>query len=288
METGAKSKPADLASAEREIERLEADLEAANRKLAEAHKMASLGRLSAGIVHEINTPVGSILSNNETVRRTIEAIKKLIVDAASRGVEFPPRTGLLLDSLSNLVGVDKIACERIHSVVRSLKTFARVTESDLRKINIHELILATIKLTLSMYRRRITINTDFAELPEVECFPGLMNQVFLNLIVNAAQAIEAEGTITIRTRQEGECVHISIADTGKGIPAELRPRIFAAGFSTKPIGEGTGLGLSITREIVVDSHGGTIDFESEPGKGTTFHVRIPIVQPRKTSEQEQA
>jgi signal transduction histidine kinase len=256
-------------------------LDAANRKLAEAHKMAALGRLSAGIVHEINSPIGSILSNNETVRRTVAALKKVVEDSVAAGKTVPPKAAVLLDSLASLSAVDKIACERIHGIVRSLKTFARVNESELRRVDIHELIVATIKLTLSMYRRRISIETDFAELPEVECYPGLMNQVFLNLIVNAAQAIEGEGTITIRTRAEGDDVLISIADTGKGMPPEVKARIFSAGFTTKPLGEGTGIGLSITRQIVADTHGGSIWFESEEGKGTTFYVRIPVKQPAK-------
>jgi signal transduction histidine kinase len=107
-----------------------------------------------------------------------------------------------------------------------------------------------------------------------------MNQVFLNLVVNASQAIEGEGTVTIRTRLEGDMVHISVGDTGAGIPPEVGEKIFAAGFSTKAMGEGTGLGLTITREIVEDTHGGRISFETEMGKGTTFHVLIPLRQPR--------
>jgi len=114
----------------------------------------------------------------------------------------------------------------------------------------------------------------------VECYPGLLNQVFLNLVVNASQAISGEGTITINTSSEGEMAHIAITDTGCGIPEEVRPRIFSAGFTTKPLGEGTGLGLTITREIVEDTHGGKISFDTETGVGTTFHVRIPIHQPR--------
>jgi signal transduction histidine kinase len=105
-----------------------------------------------------------------------------------------------------------------------------------------------------------------------------MSQVFLNLIVNAAQAIEGDGRIVVRTRQDGGYVEIAIEDNGTGIPPEVRPRIFAAGFTTKPLGEGTGLGLSITREIVEDTHGGKISFETEVGKGTTFYVRIPLKQ----------
>ncbi|MEJ7605207.1 MAG: ATP-binding protein [Bryobacteraceae bacterium] len=260
---------------------LSEELELSHRRLAEAHKMASLGRLAAGIVHEINTPIGSILSNNETIRRSIDGIKKLVAAAQTEQQPPPARVTALLDILVSLTDIDKIACERIYAVIRSLKTFARVNESDLRKVDIHEILLNTIKLSGCVFRQRVTVVTDFGELPEVECYPGLLNQVFLNLVVNAAQAIEEDGTITVKTNVEGEHVHIAIADTGSGIPVEVRPRIFAAGFTTKPIGEGTGLGLTITREIVEDTHGGKISFDTELKVGTTFHVWIPIQQPRK-------
>ena len=136
-----------------------------------------------------------------------------------------------------------------------------------------------------MFRRRVTVVTNFGDLPEVECYPGLLNQAFLNLVVNAAQAIQGDGTITVNTRQMGNDVEIGISDTGSGIPPEVRKRIFSAGFTTKPIGEGTGLGLALTREIIEDTHGGKIWFETETGSGTTFFIRIPIQQPRA---QEQA
>ncbi|MBC7927999.1 MAG: hypothetical protein H7039_20325 [Bryobacteraceae bacterium] len=259
----------------------EQELDATLRKLAEAHKMASLGRLAAGIVHEINTPIGSILSNNETIRRSLVSLRKLLAAAVEAGQAPPPRTLAVLDTLASLTDIDKIACERILAIIRGLKTFARVNESDIQKVDIHEIILNTIKLTNCVFRRRISVETEFDEnLTAVECYPGLLNQVFLNLVVNASQAIPNEGTITVSTAVEGDQVHISVADTGTGIPEDVRPRIFAAGFTTKPIGEGTGLGLTITREIVEDTHGGKISFESEIGVGTTFHVWIPLRQPR--------
>jgi two-component system, NtrC family, sensor kinase len=263
---------------------LDDDLDVLNRKLAEAHKMASLGRLSAGIVHEINTPIGSILSNNETIRRSLESLKKLLATSKAENQPPPPKALALLDTLGNLTDIDKIACERIYAVIRSLKTFARVNESDLRKVDIHEILLNTIKLSGCVFRRRITVVTDFGELPEVECYPGLMNQVFLNLVVNASQAIVGDGTVTVRTRHDDNWVDIWITDTGCGIPPEVRPKIFSAGFTTKPIGEGTGLGLAISREIVEDTHGGKIDFTTETDVGTTFHVRIPILQPRNQEQ----
>src|SRR3954453_10248869 len=202
---------------------VEQELDLVRRKLAEAHKMASLGRLAAGIVHEINTPVGSILSNNETIRRSLESIRKLLGTAVEQGQPPTPRTLAVLDTLASLTDIDKIACERILAIIRGLKTFARVNESDLQKVNIHEVLLNTIKLTNCVFRRRITIVTEFDDdLPQVECYPGLLNQVFLNLVVNASQAITGEGTITIRTSKEGDTAHIAVSDTGSGIPPELR------------------------------------------------------------------
>jgi two-component system, NtrC family, sensor kinase len=261
------------------------ELELSQRKLAEAHKMASLGRLSAGIVHEINTPIGSILSNNETIRRSLDTLKRMISTAQAENQPVPAKAAVILDTLANLADIDKLACERIYAVIRSLKTFARVNEGDLRKVDLHEILLNMLKLSGCVFRRRVTVVTNFSDLPEVECYPGLLNQVFLNLVVNAAQAIQGDGTITVSTRVDGPMVEIAIADTGTGIPPDVQPRIFSAGFTTKPIGEGTGLGLALTREIIEDTHGGRIWFDTEMGKGTTFTIRIPIEQPR---QQEQA
>ncbi|HZU27005.1 MAG TPA: ATP-binding protein [Bryobacteraceae bacterium] len=263
---------------EDEIATLREQLDAANQKLVDSHKMASLGRLSAGVVHEIRTPIGSIFSNNEVILRSLEKLKTMLQEARTRSTPPSQQSLDVVDIIVGLAAVDKIACERISSVIRSLKTFARVNEGDLARVDINELLTNTIKLTGTVFRRRIETQTEFGDLPPVECYPGLMNQVFLNLVVNAGQAIEDEGVVTVRTRLEGDEVHISVSDTGRGIPPEVRGRIFAAGFTTKPIGEGTGLGLSITREIVEDTHGGKIWFDTEQGKGTTFHVRIPIEQ----------
>jgi len=261
-----------------EVARLREELDLATQKLIESHKMASLGRLSASVIHEIRTPIGSILSNNDVILRSLDKLKQLLADARKQGAPPTEQSLDVLDIIAGLAAVDKIACERISSVIRSLKTFARVNEGELARVNINDLLTNTLKLTAASFRRRIETVTDFSELPEVECYPGLLNQVFLNLIVNAGQAIENEGTITVKTRAEGERVHISVADTGRGIPPEVRERIFAAGFTTKPMGEGTGLGLSITREIVEDTHGGCIWFDTEVGRGTTFHVQLPVEQ----------
>ena len=268
---------------ETELERLRQELEAEKRKLVEAQKMVAVGRLVAGITHEIKTPIGSILSNNDVILRSLETLSKLLSAALEKNAPPPAKALDIVDTMKSLAKVDKIACERISGVIRSLKTFARVDEGSLRRADLHELIENTMKLSGCEFRRRVQVITDFGDLPEVECYPQLLSQVFVNLLVNAGQAISGEGKITVVTRVENGCVRVSISDTGSGIRPEDRPRIFGAGFSTKPIGEGTGLGLAITREIVVDKHRGTIDFESEVGVGTTFHVRIPIDHPRETT-----
>jgi two-component system, NtrC family, sensor kinase len=163
--------PADV-DARSESDKLQEELELTHRKLAEAHKMASLGRLSAGIVHEINTPIGSILSNNETIRRSLETLTKLIETVQESQQTLPDRLTLILKTLTSLTEIDKLACERTYAVIRSLKTFARVNESDLRKVDLHEVLSNTLKLTGSVFRRRITVVTYFGDLPEVECYPG--------------------------------------------------------------------------------------------------------------------
>jgi signal transduction histidine kinase len=240
---------------------------------AELHQMASIGRLLAGIVHEINTPIGSVFSNNEVLVRSLGMLNTLLEDGSPESLEKARR---IVATCCSLAAVDRIACERIRSVIRGLKSFARVDSSEPRRVDLNQQLRDTVKLTQAEFRRRIKVEEDLGDLPEVEYYPQMLNQVFLNLLVNAGQAIEGEGTIRVSTRLEGDMVHIAISDTGRGMTPEVKKKVFDAGFTTKPVGEGTGLGLSISREIVADRHGGTIDFESEPGVGTTFHIRIPV------------
>ncbi len=274
----------DPETAKDPFEELREELTTANCKLAEAHRFAFIGRLSAGVIHEIKTPIGSILSNNEVIIRTLDRIKALLVSAQSESAPPPKKALEMLDIIASLAAVDKIACERISGIIRGLKTFARVNESELLRADVNEMLRNTIKLAHTVFRDRISIETEFGDIPEVECYPGLLNQVFLNLVVNAGQAIEGSGRIIVRTRPENHSVRIDVEDTGPGIRAEIRSKIFSAGFTTKAFGEGTGLGLTLSREIVEDTHGGKISFDSEMGKGTIFHVRIPIEQKQRSEQ----
>jgi len=240
---------------------------------AELHQMASIGRLLAGVVHEINTPLGSIFSNNDVLLRSLETLGALLADPCPESLE---RAARIVETCRTLADVDKIACERIRSVIRGLKTFARVDGPEPRRVDLNELLRDTLKLTAAEFGMRISVRTVFGELPEVECYPQMLSQVFLNLLVNAGQAIAGQGGIAVTTRLEEEAAHISIADTGRGMTPAQKEKAFEAGYTTKPVGEGTGLGLSIAKQIVEEKHGGSIECESEPGVGTTFHLRIPV------------
>lgn len=271
---------AELACSLDEAQGLRAELEAANRRLAEAYRLASLGRLVTGIVHEMNTPLASILSNNAVMQRGLGTLQKLL---AEPGEAERARAAVILEQLRSLAAVDKTACERISAVIPGLKAFARVEEAAVQKADLNAILKSTLALVRCECRSRVTFETDLAELPEIECYPQSLYQVFLNLLVNAEQAIEGPGTVRVRTRLEGDWVHASVADTGRGIRPEDRANLFRPGFTTKPVGVGSGLGLSLCRQIVVDRHGGRIDFESEPGAGTTFHVWLPLQQTSQAS-----
>lgn len=255
---------------------VEEELETLRRKLVDAYAMVALGRLVTGVVHEINNPIGSIVSNNEVSLRALESLKQKLAVSRESGEPLPQKALDLVDTLISLASVDRIACERISAMVRGLKTYARAGEEETRTIRVPDLIRDIVKLVDCQYRRRVGVRLEIGELPEIEGFPQLLSQVMLNLLVNAAQAIENEGTITIRAARDADGgVHISVADTGKGIPEEHQSRIFQTGFTTKPLGVGTGLGLALSKNIVEKSHGGRIWFESAAGKGTTFHIVLP-------------
>lgn len=246
---------------------------------AEVHQMASLGRLLAGIVHEINTPIGSICANADVMLRSFEMLNPLLADGTSESLEKARR---IVETCQNLAAIDKIACDRMRSIIRGLKTFSRVDTDEPRLVNLNEHLRDTIKLTAAEFRKRVTVETKFGDLPDVECHPQMLGQVFLNLLINAGQAIEGEGTIVVTTSAHGDSVHVDIADTGCGMTSEQQDKAFEAGYTTKPPGEGTGLGLSIAKEIIEERHGGTISFESRRGVGTTFHICIPVHHTRSS------
>ncbi len=270
-------------AADRKLREYAKTLEARNREIHEtraqllqSEKMASLGNLVAGVAHEINTPLGSIHASADTSRRALDIVSEAAQDDECQPLfDKYPRLKRAVDVLAESNVTTVTAAERIVGIVKSLRSFARLDEAEFKKVDIHEGLESTLTIRHHELKNRVEVVRDFGDLPQVECFPNQLNQVFLNILVNAAQAIGAKGTITIRTRQEGDRAVVEISDTGKGIAPEHLAQIFDPGFTTKGVGVGTGLGLSITYRIIGD-HSGRIDVASEVGKGTTFTIRLPI------------
>ncbi len=263
------------------VRRYAAELEATNIELRETQaalvqreKMASLGNLVAGVAHEINTPVGSIHCNGDVL---VRALGKLVTVLEIAAPELRSNRELTrtLEVLQEVAKVNHAASERITTIVRSLRNFARLDEAARKQADLHEGLESTLTLIHHELKNRIDVERDYGEIPQIECFPDKLNQVFMNMLVNAAHAIDGNGTITITTRFDGNHVTLAFADTGSGVPADQLSKIFDPGYTTKGVGVGSGLGLAICYTIVQD-HGGAIDVQSEVGHGTTFTVRLPI------------
>ena len=226
-------------------------------KLINSEKMASLGQLIAGVAHEINTPIASIKSNNEIATKLINKIKDKEV----------------LEILEDINSIDKEAIERINRLVVSLRKFVRLDEAELQKADINKEIDLTLDLIRHETKNRINIIKNYGNLPPINCYPNMLNQVFMNILVNATQAIDREGTITIDTEFKNNELIVKIKDNGKGIPENQLDKIFTAGFTTKGVGVGTGLGLAICYKII-EKHNGEILVNSEVGKGSEFIITI--------------
>ena len=237
-------------------------------QLIQAEKMAALGLLVAGVAHEINTPMGAIHSNNDIMLRAVTKIRRSLEPDANK--EAMRLLGILEEVCRN----NETAAGRIMHIVRSLKNFARLDEAERKRVDLHEGIESTLTLLQHQLKSRIRIEKRFGEIPGVLCHPNQVNQVFMNVMANAAQAIAGAGIIRISTWSDGSSAKIAIADTGAGIPQEHISKIFDPGFTTKGVGLGTGLGLSICYKIIED-HGGTVEVDSSPS-GTTFTITLPI------------
>jgi PAS domain S-box-containing protein len=257
----------DLAETNRELRQTQA-------QLVQSEKMASLGGLVAGIAHEINTPVGAMTSMHDTLVRAIAKLKEHLKETRPEALEGDEKLKSLFAMIDESNQVIRSGASRVAEIVRRLRSFARLDEAELKKVDVHEGLEDTLTLVHHEIKHNIRVVRDYGNLPPMSVYPSRLNQVFLNLINNARQAIRDKGTITIKTWIDDKTAAISIKDDGIGIPEENLPRIFDPGFTTKGVGIGTGLGLSICYQIIKD-HRGRIDVESEVGKGATFTVRIP-------------
>ena len=252
------------------------DLREAQARLVQSAKMASLGNLVAGVAHEINTPIGAANSAADVSSRCIDRIEEVLGSAeVPEVIRENSRFQKALELLKENNQIVVTAGERITRIVRTLRSFARLDESDLQEADVHEGLDSTLTLLHHQLGDRISLVKEYGEIPSIRCYPNELNQVFMNLLVNAVQAIEGQGTIRVETSADEACVCVKISDTGAGIPPDDMDKVFDPGFTTKGVGVGTGLGLSISYNIV-QKHRGDIEVESEAGEGSTFTVRIPV------------
>ncbi len=261
---------------EQKVEERTRELRQKQAQLVQAEKMASLGQLVAGVAHEINTPLGALKSNIDIFIRSVHKIKDLMFDPkVPQELRESPEVTKRFASIETLNAHNQTAIDRIVKIVNSLRKFARLDEAELDEVDIHEGLENTLILVQHELKNRVDVVKDYGKLPFIKCYPNQLNQVFMNVLVNASHAIEHEGKIFIRTHHNQECAMVEIRDTGKGISQKDLQRIFDPGYTTKGFGVGTGLGLSIVYQIMKD-HKGKIEVESELGQGTTFRIILPI------------
>jgi PAS domain S-box-containing protein len=266
----------ELRSTTQELEKTLAELNEAQSQIYQQEKLASIGQLAAGVAHEINNPMGFITSNLGSLDKYINRLSEFIgvVDQAMQGccadeqsapvLEARKRLKIdrILDDAHQLIAESQDGTGRVRRIVQDLKSFSRVDQAETALIDLNESLETTINIAWNELKYVAVLKREFGDIPKIKCFPQQLNQVFLNLLVNAAHALsENHGTITVRTEQDGNSVLVKVSDTGCGMPPEVQRRIFEPFFTTKEVGKGTGLGLSISYDII-KKHGGTIKVTS--------------------------
>ncbi|MBA3004502.1 MAG: hypothetical protein FP813_11740 [Desulfurivibrio sp.] len=266
------------------------ELKAAQSQFVQQEKMASIGQLAAGVAHEINNPIGFVTSNLGTLQKYLARVAEFL---KVQGEIFPQDEGddrtkrlaesrrqlkiePILEDLPALVAESLDGVERVRKIVQNLKSFSRVDQFERSMADINQCLDDTLNIIWNELKYKCTVKKEYGDLPPTRCYPQQLNQVFMNLLVNAAHAIEGQGEIVITTRASESEITVSISDSGCGIPPESLSRIFEPFYTTKEVGKGTGLGLSIVYDLVTKKHGGRIEVTSEQGKGTTFVVTLPI------------
>lgn len=283
-----------VAERTREIQTAYDELKQAQTQLLQSEKLASIGQLAAGVAHEINNPVSFIISNLGTLGDYVQDLSSLLKSYGD--LEKRVETGeaaqaqatldeiarqkqeidleYILEDLDNLIVESADGAGRVRKIVLSLKEFSHVDQEERKQSDLNSGLESTLNIVWNELKYKATVEKDYGEIPPVTCYPMELNQVFMNLLVNAVQAIEEQGIITIRTYQEDDYVCVAISDTGTGMSPEVQKRIFEPFFTTKDVGKGTGLGLSMVYNIV-KKHEGEILVDSQEGVGTTFTIRIP-------------
>ena len=274
-----------LAAREIEQRKLAEKLEQANSQLLQSEKLAGIGQLAAGVAHEINNPIGYVSSNLKALAGYVKDMLLIIdaIDEAKNTAELKQlKQGLeyeyIRSDVESLIAESEDGLGRVIKIITALKDFSHIEEEEFRLADIHHGFDTTLNLVKSELKYKAEVIKEYGQLPQVECIASQLNQIIMNLLVNAAHAIEDFGCITLRTGCEDEWVWFEVEDTGKGIAPEVLNRIYEPFFTTKPVGKGTGLGLALSFSIV-QKHHGRIEVFSEVGNGTRFRVWLPARQP---------
>jgi len=268
LEERVRERTVALERANREVAEAYRELQQAETQLVQTEKMAALGRLVAGVAHEINNPVSFISTSVAPLRRRL----------AKAAAAAPPDAAALLREAEEMVAVMAHGAERTAAIVKDLRSFSRLGEATRKAVDLHDGLEVSLRLLESRWRDRVTIHRDYGSLPAVDCDPGQVNQVFMNVLANACDAIPGAGNIWVTTRAHGETVSVSVRDDGAGMGPDVVARVFEPFFSTKGVGGGVGLGLAISHGVVT-AHGGRLEVESAPGAGSTFRVILPLASP---------
>ena len=274
----------------RELALRNAELERVQARLLQSDKLASIGQLAAGVAHEINNPIGYVHSNLGSLRGYVESLATLIEAYEKALASDDPRNArdtiaalrerldvaFVLQDLPQLLAESREGIERVRKIVQDLKDFSRAGRDETwTVVDLHKALDTTLNIVWNELKYKAEVMRRYGELPAVECLPSEINQVFMNLLVNAAQAIPQRGIIEVETQARGEEVVVRICDSGPGIPDEVREHMFEPFFTTKPVGAGTGLGLSISHGIVMKHRGRIEAFNRESG-GACFEVTLPV------------
>ena len=292
-----KAMEARVAQRNRVLRQALVDLKESQAQLLQSEKMASLGQMVAGVAHELNTPLGYVKNNVQLLRELSEPLFELAAAQARLGqclndpdcdeaslaqalqvaeqARQHAAPELLAEDLQQLYGDTLYGLEQIAELVVGLKDFARLDRAMSEEVDLNDCIRSALLIARNHIKDKVEVVQQLGELPRIACAPSQINQVLLNLLTNAAQAIDGLGRIQIRSWADTQGVHISLQDNGRGMPAEVMAKIFDPFFTTKPVGQGTGLGLSISYKIIQD-HGGQIRVASEPGRGTRFLISLPL------------
>lgn len=259
-----------------QLEQLLADLKSTQTQLIQSEKMAALGSLVAGVVHELNSPVGAINGNTDVLDRSVQAILERLKSATSLE-EFvnDSRVTKALDMLDGNIAVTRTAARRITRIMNSLKTFTQLDGATIQRVDVHDGLESALTLIETQYAEHIGILREFGDLPKIRCYPGELNQVFMNLLTNAVQAIDGPGTVTVKTYRENGRVCVSVIDSGRGIAKDQMAGLFEPRFSRTGERVKAGIGL-FTAYNIVQKHDGSIEVDSSPGKGTSFTIKLPI------------